>query len=528
LLNAADEAVTIIYHSNATVCEIGQPLYKHPSDVVWTDMGDTDRVILIPIGILLTVVGSAIYLKFMWDLDAIGRERLENDSGSHWQFEKLPWMQGTLRLGVIMICGSCLAMAVPELHDIIDIFICFYKAYAYYCLAMVAVIQYGGPANLIRDGELKGTLQDPTSAQIIWAQPPLCCVWGLFYFWNPCGWMQKRIANFNDLMWMRAFISQFLIIGPAASALNVVVTYEGVNPDNKSLVALISQMLSMVSMMMALYAIFVFIGITEKNQWIPIQVLDHSKAKLDVLEAATRTDSSLTAAEATKKHMEETDVVDEHTQNIKPMNMWIAFVSAVPALAGIIVSLVITSDEKQDNGDTFCMNDRHTFMVNFVTIIIGFLGSFVAQKVFYMPNAMIVGRESIASRKLEAEVMPAWIMEELVDNYKLTIAARMQDRAENQLEPHKDPQLAQKMELHKEPPPQTFFQKWTTHVSGPAKERVDANVAAYREVYATYATGEAEFQMDIQDAAGQISESPKVFADKEGEKLAGQAPGVAP
>merc|ERR1712199_70648 len=102
--------------------------------------------------------------------------------------------------------------------------------------------------------------------------------------------------------------------------------------------------------MSTLYAMFVFIGVAEKCPPIYKQVDEHVEALLDEDRRTTRDSVAKLLAENDQISQEDEAAAPEHVANLANKNSWISFITALPALAGLVISFVITSDANQDNG----------------------------------------------------------------------------------------------------------------------------------------------------------------------------------
>merc|ERR1719491_245205 len=137
-----------------------------------------------------------------------------------------------------------------------------YRAVTYYLMLQLVRLQFGFEWNTIRD-DGSGTLQQHKPCKL-WKKPPCCCVWAFFL---PC--MTERIVNRWDAILIGLLTKQFCFIGPAMAALKMVAHYEGVSKERAASVFLACNIISLVSLLSAVYAVQVATGIVESC--IPIQ-----------------------------------------------------------------------------------------------------------------------------------------------------------------------------------------------------------------------------------------------------------------
>jgi len=310
-----------------------------------------------------------------------------------------------------MLFNCLFSMCIPELNATFSLFSTAYQSYAFYALAMFTINQLGGHRLLTREHEMvdgqvtfphgKGTMQTHQPHKI-WAQPPCCCVWGWCWccmkertFNTPGVWFLCGGFEDADVMSLRFLIRQFIVLGPLFAMFGIIAKYEGVNERHRGVVAQVAGVGSILTLMGAIYATLVYVAIAEKCTYI--------------VEEARQFAKNIHSSGSWEKDQEKE--LPAPLANIKPKNIWMALITALPQMAGLITSFVITENELQDNGDCFVAVDHQAFWTNFAGVVINSIGSLAAWKVFSPAEDKYMILEMVSTRMLEADTIPGFFLE---------------------------------------------------------------------------------------------------------------------
>ena len=369
---------------------------KLASEILW-DANETSHMVIVSIGIALTCFGCVsiwCLMKAHIDEARLGTVHLP---------PRTAWTKALLRLGIVMLALNCAELCYPEFATIFEIFEGMYKGYAYYCLWELIAIQFGGLNNLA-DDQGNGTLQGHEPA-VIWANIPFCCVWGPFYL---AGCMTPSKVTHWELRIMYTMMIQFLAVGPLTSAILVGTKIGVVSAEQISLVSTIFTALSILSLMFVIYATACIIKIAESCESITQQVKRHREAHSNLSLSATP------------------DAVDETTvaKNLKPKNTYIVLVTALPALAAIVVSIAVQGDRTMPNGDVLSEMDRRAVWNAFATVVINFAGALLAWNFFQPEEEDNNVTEFMAGALLRAERIPAFALRAYIAECEQIIKTR--------------------------------------------------------------------------------------------------------
>jgi len=327
---------------------------------------------------------------------------------------KLQVQESILYLGVLMTAFYALQLNLPELMTMADMFQTTYKAISYYYLMRFASLQFGQMPNIMRsDGT--GTLQSHKPCKF-WKKPPCCCVW---IFCLP--FMKDRVVNYKDGFLMYRFVYQFCIFGPILSAMKMAVRFEGVNQDNIATVTILLDVLTIVSLLCAVYGIQVLCGIVESC--LPIQNQVRERTWFKNGHAALPEGES---KEATP------------TKNISPKNAWITIVTVTPVMAGLIASFFITDNVCYDDAGFVTKVDYRSYINAFCGIILNLLGVIFAMgKAFPLPSLQDRSEllEQLSAKFLEMEIWPEYALKAVSNSINQIIETRKREGKEVGLKP---------------------------------------------------------------------------------------------
>lgn len=151
---------------------------KTASEVVWTDINNTYRAPVVGLTICMGFIGLCLFIKLMASITTGGSGT--NSSGAHFEFDKMGWLRGVLRMGPVMLILNTIVVVVPELARPAGLLSVIYQAYAFYGIFKFASEEFGGENLLARYDDSKhaneGTWQTAKPSKF-WAQAPFCCVW---------------------------------------------------------------------------------------------------------------------------------------------------------------------------------------------------------------------------------------------------------------------------------------------------------------------------------------------------------------
>ena len=392
-------ALTLIGASemNSTACSAN--VVKLPSTIIWSE-NDPLHVGIGIAGFVLAFLGSFNILRLDRTHIMKGTEGLT----TYGLPDRVAWTVGLLRLGIVMMGMNAAILVYPEFKDLLEVFTGLYRGYAFYALWALISIQFGGVQNMANE-EGTGTLQRHDE-QLFWATKPFCCFQYLCCC-CPCMTPQKmRVSHIKALYFG---MIQFVVISPIASAVLIAAHYGQVHVDRRSTVTSVCSFFQNASLVMVIYSTKGMIAVAENSESLVQQAKDHKKApelSVDNRPSTVPVDESYTA------------------KNISPKDFWITFITAFPALTGIIVAILVNSDKTLANGDVLLKADRQAFWNAFATILINFLGSFLAWQNFPDTEEEANHVEYIAGAMLNAERAPAYVLRGYVAHCERIIAAR--------------------------------------------------------------------------------------------------------
>jgi len=417
--------------SSATQLASSASATQLASSVLWDHLADNNLVIVL-IGFALSAITLVVYLVLILKHRARGRGLVSNEEGPgvHFIPYKTQAQESIILLGPVMTIFYVVQMCAPELTTMADMFQTTYKAVAYFTLLKFVSLQFGQLPNLFRD-DGSGTLQQHKPSKI-WNKPPCCCVWVFFL-----PFMKERIIQARDGFKLYWLIYQFCFIGPVAKVVQMVAHYEGVSKENVAATSLVCNIVTIVSLLCAVYAVNVMCGIVESS--IPIQY-----------QVRQRSWFSYGHTQLRKEQIEETAPTGK---KITVKNSWISFVTVAPVLAGLIVSAVVTDNVCVD-GSLIMVGDYRNHMTAFVGILLNFLGAVLAiAKAFPVPanddRTELV--EHSSSVYLEMELWPEYSLKAI--NFDRII----EERKKNGIDPN----------FHKKPSPQ-WIDAFGDHCEGTA------------------------------------------------------------
>jgi len=307
-----------------------------------------------------------------------------------------------------MVSFFFVQMCAPELATMADLFQNTYKAMAYYFLLRFTDLQFGLTRNAFRD-DGSGTLQQHKPCKI-WNKPPCCCVWVFFL-----PFMKERIMSVWDSRLLFRLTLQYCYFGPLTAVLKMIVFYQGVSKSNAASVSLVCQIVGLISILVAVYAIKVYSTIAEA-----VPPIHHQLCERDWFKHGKDLSGDTTAP----------------NKNISKKNSWITIATVTPIFAGIIVGLVVKDDLCLDNGNVLLVQDRVNYITAFISILLQFLaGVFAFTKAFPVPGPenRSENLEFAAMKYLELELWPAFALE----NFPSSIDGIIQGRKSK----GKDPDL---------------------------------------------------------------------------------------
>ncbi len=164
------------------------------------------------------------------------------------------WLRAVLRMGPVMLILNTIVVVVPELARPAGLLSVIYQAYAFYGIFKFASEEFGGENLLARYDDSKhaneGTWQTAKPSKF-WAQAPFCCVWStltpfavllcetllilratitssicrpLFY-----PFMVARKFQVSDIAWLKVFVGQYMLFGPTAQSINLIMWAKAVS-----------------------------------------------------------------------------------------------------------------------------------------------------------------------------------------------------------------------------------------------------------------------------------------------------------
>lgn len=223
--------------------------------------------------------------------------------------------------------------------------------------------------------------------------------------------MKKRVVQQWDGRLMNLLVYQFCFIGPLMATLQMIVHYEGVRKEHTVVVSLTCQIIAVLSLLGAVYAVNVVCGIVESC--IPIQY-----------QVRQRKWFSYGHEQLRKEQVEEPVPVN----NIKVKNSWISFVTVTPVLAALVTSFVVTDDVCQDNGKLMLVVDYRNHLTAFIGILLNFLGAcFAFVKAFPVPKGSMEYLEHISARYLEMELWPEYALQGMMTSITGILQQRRKD-----------------------------------------------------------------------------------------------------
>jgi len=405
-----------------------------PSDVLWTEYGMADeRLVITIIGMILSALSFLSYSILHHKHENYFSEHFvdhDKDTGGKIAgrstavrrvIPKTREAQGMLRLGRLMIISSLVSMCAPELVFICALIEWLYRAYAYMCLYNLVVLQFGGMESMLTLKEKKGTLQQHKPNKI-WAQPPCCCIWGPFFCW-----MESRIIHGKDMFWIYVLIFQFCVVAPCAQILTVIVSTGHVTSSRVATLALASTAISVVSLLLVVWAFKVLLGVAADGEWIVDQAIEKDAECLRLVAPQAQPEAEA-EAEAGAEADHGTPVTHRAHASLKLKDNWMTLVAAMPALgllvAGQIVAAVTPDGIAFENGDCLANPVLGVFYGNFVSIILQAIGAGLAWKAFPLSEETDAMLEYMASRKLEAQVFPKSFMDMVTKTYELNLNSR--------------------------------------------------------------------------------------------------------
>jgi len=402
----------------SNVTEVAACRTKIASDVLWTDDGlDESRGPIAFIGLVLALI---TFISFSYQHRAHMKEATKEFKNSGYNPNpvlpvKTQLVLSILRLGRIMVISAVMRMCLPELGPICNLIEWLYRAYAYSMLYELILLQFGGQYNATRaDGS--GTLQqhEPSS---IWANIPCCCIWGPFYL---AGCMPKRKFTREDLTGFpfsaQFCMLQFCIVGPLSQILVVMISYGIVNQDRIANVALAAQVLSVASLMTCIYGMTTLLAVCGASEYIVDQALKHKK-------------DLVVSHELLAGHPKGALEGEEHPAHgvLKAKSSFMSLSAATPALAGLVISFIITKSDDIHFSDGTCLTFRsqQAFYLGFVTIILQLLSSIFSWLKIGPQEDHDIVMEFAATRELESQVLPGFIMEPLSETYSAELKRRV-------------------------------------------------------------------------------------------------------
>eukprot|EP00929_Paragymnodinium_shiwhaense_P031118 TRINITY_DN17514_c0_g1_i1.p1 TRINITY_DN17514_c0_g1~~TRINITY_DN17514_c0_g1_i1.p1 ORF type:complete len:432 (+),score=34.91 TRINITY_DN17514_c0_g1_i1:47-1342(+) len=379
------------------------------SEVLWEDP-PVNRLIVLAIGIVFAALALVLYVILISRHERRGKLLTEGtrhrEHGAFFIPPKIIVQDRILYLGPVMTICFLVQMCVPELMTMVEVAATTYRAIAYYMMLQLIRLQFGFEWNIFRE-DGTGTLQQHKPAKI-WAKPPCCCVWGCFY-----PFMKERIVTGPDLMRIVFLVKQFCVIGPVMAAVKMLVHYEGVHPDRAETTFLACNVVSMVSMLCAVYANGVAMKLVETCTPIEYQVRQRSWF----------TSTGTLAKEPSP------------LKNLSPKNFWIVIATVFPALATLIIAQVVTEDLCTDSGKVIDVQDLREYITGFVGILFNFLAAiFATTKAFPVlsmdqrPEMM----EMVSANYLQMEIWPQYALERIPAN----IAGILAERAKQGKDPN--------------------------------------------------------------------------------------------
>jgi len=195
---------------------------------------------------------------------------------------------------------------------------------------------------------------------------------------------------------------QFVVFSPLATAVLIASSYEHVAPERRAAVNTACLVINIASLMTVIYATKVILGIAETCEDVDTQAKQHRERTISH-------SGNLGASEKEESHV---------VNNLSPKNSWISVVTALPALAQIFVNLIVTEPLTYASGDVLPLEDRRVFWVAFVTVFINFLGAFMAKSAFAVDDTESSFVEMLASRAIEAERAPGYVLDHLMATYE--------------------------------------------------------------------------------------------------------------
>jgi len=269
---------------------------------------------------------------------------------------------------------------------------------------------------------------------------------------------------------------QYSVLGPLCSALALVVRYEVKDISTKKTLVQLFTFLGLLSMAVCIYATIIIVQLAESCEYVPALAAQRNEFSImdkeeDDVEARPQQMSrrqnlccptpegvgSIPTAESQRdgQQVSVSTVAGQapgvatqgpeikmynfgrdlpginlnvdaeghvHKKTYTPKNAWIVIVTALPAVAGLIIGIVVDAHNCQEGSGYYLSElEWEGFLSGFAACCFQFLGMiFAVTKAFPVRQheAIIASNEIIANRKIEAEVVPLEVLKDMINVFQ--------------------------------------------------------------------------------------------------------------
>jgi hypothetical protein len=222
---------------------------------------------------------------------------------------------------------------------------------------------------------------------------------------------QKRISWY-DIQIIALFVTQFMILGPLLAVLIMVVDTRQFGSATFQTVMNVVNITSVLSLFACVYGMNVLIGVAES--------CSHVSQQRPALTAAVPNENSDGLTQEPKDDTSES----KPKKNLANKMAWIIFITGFPALCTAFLPCFITSDYYVEAGGVLTRVYMELHWSGLINIFFAFFGSLRASKAFPSDDNLLIPIEWFSARVLEAELVPAFVLDYLSRAYAKIVEDR--------------------------------------------------------------------------------------------------------